>query len=327
MQLQTNTSELPDFIVRSTFGVALVSVLLLTPYGINNLIQERYILGILTLLIVFLCTISSWVCYKGRYHLGINLFGIAPAIMLTIMFATYELGVSGSYWAFLVVLGLYFILPEKWAVITNIMFVAIIIPISLTVIDRPVAIRFSSVLLGTSIFAFLAMHEITKQHSLVKEKAITDSLTGLYNRSILQYTLNHAIELNHRSSTVTTLLMLDVDNFKKINDVYGHDAGDVVLKSLGMLLKNYFRETDTLFRIGGEEFLVLSYNMDEGTALNLAEELRIKIENYSLIPQQKVTISIGVAEIQPDMDWREWMKICDEKLYCAKSNGRNQVFV
>lgn len=305
----------------------MVSILILTPFGINNFIQGRYILGLLTLLITVLCTINAWICHKGRYHLGVNLFGIAPTITITIIFATHELGVRGSYWPFLVVLAYYFILPKKWAWIANIIFGGVILPVAWNVLEHPIAMRFSSVFLGTSIFAFLSMREITKQHYLLKEQAITDTLTGLYNRSLLQYSLEHAIQQSHRTSTPITLLMLDIDHFKKINDEYGHEVGDSVLKSLGELLQNFFRGSDTVFRIGGEEFLVLIYDTDEFYAMNIAEKFRINIEQLSLIPEHTVTVSIGIAEIQPNLGWKEWMKLCDDKLYCAKSNGRNQVFV
>lgn len=325
MKFLTNTSNLPDFILRSTFGVAFVSVFILTPFGINNFIQGRDVLGVLTLLVTLLCIINAWLCYQGRYHLGINLFCIAPAITTTIIFATHQLGVKGSYWAFLVVLGLYFVLPKKWAWKANVFFVVIIIPVAWNVIEHPIALRFSSILLGVSVFAFLSMNEITKQHDLIKEKAITDPLTRLYNRSILQFTLEQALKVFNRTGISKTLIMLDVDHFKKVNDELGHDVGDSVLKTLGNLLQDFFRDTDTVFRIGGEEFLVVVYNIDETKSLDLAEKLRLKIERTPLVPDHTVTVSIGVAKVESDIGWTEWMKLCDEKLYCAKSNGRNQV--
>ncbi len=304
----------------------MVTILIITPFGINNFIRGRYILGLLIVLITVLCTINAWFCYKGRYHLGINLFGIAPTITLAIILATNELGVTGSYWAFLVVISYYSILPDKWAWLANIVFAAIILPVAWNVLEYPIAMRFSSVFVGLSIFAHISMREITKQHYMLKEQAITDTLTGLYNRSLLKYSLEHAIQQSYRTNTAITLIMLDIDNFKNINDEYGHDVGDSVLKSFGEILKNHFRGSDTVFRVGGEEFLTLVYNTDKLKALDMAEKLRMKIEQLSLISGHTITVSIGVAELQPDMGWREWMKLCDTKMYSAKSNGRNQVF-
>lgn len=191
--------------------------------------------------------------------------------------------------------------------------------------EQSIAIRFSAVLAGVSIYAFLTMREISKQQILLKEKSVTDALTGLYNRSLLQSTLEYAIHQSHRSNTPMTIFMLDLDNFKVINDQLGHAVGDSVLKSVSEFLREKFRASDMVFRIGGEEFLALIYNTDEASALDIANKLRLEIEQLPLIPNHPITTSIGVSTLPPDADWEEWMKICDEKLYRAKSNGRNQV--
>jgi diguanylate cyclase (GGDEF)-like protein len=118
---------------------------------------------------------------------------------------------------------------------------------------------------------------------------------------------------------------MDIDLFKKINDELGHDIGDHVLVQLGRFLKSFFRETDKVFRTGGEEFLILVYNTNEENSANLAEKLRQAIENLSLVPDRKVTVSIGVSGINSEKDWKLWMKDCDNNLYEAKDNGRNRV--
>lgn len=327
MRYTTNTSDLPGYLVKSTFGVAFVSALILTPFGVNNLIQGRYDLGGLTFLISLLCVVNAWFCRKGRYLLTINLFAVAPAIGITIILATLKLGVVGSYWAFLVVLAFYVILIGKWALVANIIFVAIIIPVAWSVLEGSVAIRFSSVLIGTSIFANLSMREINKQHCLLKEQAVIDTLTGLYNRSLLQHSLDHSVKQSRRTNVPMTLVMFDVDFFKDINDKYGHDVGDSVLIAMGELLKKSFRESDMVFRIGGDEFLVLLYNTDEFNGLKIAEKLCQRIEKLPLAPGHTVTVSIGIAGLRPGMNLSEWKELCDKKLYRAKSNGRNQAFL
>ena len=327
MRQLINSPELPDFILKSTLGCAFISIIILTPFTINNFIQERYYLGLLTLVVTALCTINAWLCYRGQYHLGINLYGVAPAIMIAIVFAIHELGVIGSYWAYLGVLALYFILPKKQARIANILFIVIIFPVAWSVLEQPVAARFSAVLLGTSFFALLSMREIFKQHYMLKEQAFTDTLTGLYNRSLLQSSLEHAIHQSVRTNTAMTLIMLDLDHFKKINDDHGHEVGDSVLESVGEFLKKSFRASDMVFRIGGEEFLALIHNAGEQESLDMAEKLRREIELLVLMPNRKVTVSIGVSTLRRDTDWKQWMKCCDDSLYRAKSGGRNQVVV
>lgn len=325
MRKLTNSPDIPDFILKSTLGVAFISILIITPFCVNNFIQGRYLSGLLTLVVIVLCTINALLCYRGRYHIGLNLFGIAPAITIAIVFTTHELGAVATYWAYLGVLAIYFILPQKQAWIINIIFIAIVFPVAWNVLEPPFAMRFLAVLLGTSFFAFLSMREIFKQHYMLKEQASTDTLTGLYNRSLLQSSLEHAIHQSVRTNTAMTLIMFDLDHFKNINDELGHDVGDSVLKSVGEFFKKSFRGGDMIFRIGGEEFLALLHNADESKGKDIAEKLRGEIERLSLIPERTVTVSIGVSGLQPDMDWREWMKLSDDNLYRAKSSGRNQV--
>ena len=322
---QYNTQERPDFLVKSTQGVVLTAALMLTPFTINNLIQGRYLLGAFTLLILILCSISAWFCYHGHYHLKINLFGITPLIIIAIVTGVHQLGVAGSYWATLGIIAFYFILPPKPASVANLIFIVIIFPTAWAALEPAIAMRFFAVLLGISLFIYFSISEIYKQHYLLKSTAITDSLTGLNNRSLLQATLENAISQSHRSNTPMAILMLDIDHFKMINDQFGHHIGDMVLRKTGDILAKSFRSSDSVFRIGGEEFLVLIYNTDKANAFIVAEKLRQEYEQLSLIDGQTVTISIGVSSLQADINWEQWMKQCDKNMYSAKNKGRNQV--
>lgn len=325
MQQAKNFSALPDYIVKSTFGISLISALLITPFSINNFIQGRYLLAIFTLVVAIFCAINAWFCYQGKYKNEMNLYGIVPLVMITTSFAINKLGVMGSYWAFMGMLSFYFILPEKQARIINVIFFTIIIPVAWNALESDIAIQFTAVLVGTSIYAFISIRAMSKLHNLLREHAITDTLTGLNNRVLLQSSLEKAIHQNDRANIAMTLIMLDLDHFKKINDELGHDVGDSVLKLMGDFLKQYFRATDMIFRVGGEEFLALIYSTDQSGGLIVAEKLRQEIEKLPLIPNRTVTASIGISSLEPGMSWKEWMKNCDENLYLAKSRGRNQV--
>ncbi|MBL1321217.1 MAG: sensor domain-containing diguanylate cyclase [Methylophaga sp.] len=319
------TTELPDFIIKSTLGVSITVLLLLIPFTFLSFIQGRYLIGGLMAVIQLLCIANIWVSLKNQYSNSLNLFAIF-ILIITTGIGLYQLEILASYWPSLAVLALYFVLPQKQAWIVNILYVSITIPIAWHVLDPAIAARFVAVLLGISFFAFSATHEIYKQHYLLKEQSVTDILTGLYNRSLLQSSLENAIHQSDRSKTNMAILMLDIDHFKTINDRFGHDVGDAVLKSTGKFLSKFFRAGDVVFRIGGEEFLALIYNTDKTNATSVAEKLRQEFEQLPLINNHDVTISIGVSDLQPNMDWKQWMKQGDENLYKAKANGRNQVF-
>ncbi len=321
---QLRATELPDFIIKSTLGVATTVLLLLIPFTILSFMQQRYLIGGLLTFIQLLCIADMWFSLKNQYSNSLNIFAIF-ILIITTGIGLYQLEALASYWPSLAVLSIYFTLPQKQAWIMNVIYVCIIFPVAWYVLEPAIALRFFAVLLGISFFVFSATREIYKQHFLLKKQSVTDSLTRLYNRSLLQSTLKNAIYQHDRSGIPMTILMLDIDHFKTINDQFGHDKGDAVLKATGEFLEQSFRGSDSVFRIGGEEFLALIYNTDKTNAIRVAEKIRKEFLQLPLIDDHTISISIGVSSLQPEMDWKQWMKQGDEKLYQAKDNGRNQV--
>ena len=162
------------------------------------------------------------------------------------------------------------------------------------------------------------------------ELAITDSLTGLYNRRYLETHLNHLIEHFINRGKTLTVLALDVDYFKPINDTYGHDAGDKVLQELAARIRENTRTIDLCCRTGGEEFIVVLPSTNTDAANIIAERLRKSIAarlfGVGLEQGVPVTISIGVASLGGATDTLEkLLKRADEALYAAKREGRNRV--
>ncbi len=313
-----------DFIIKSTFWVSLTAILVLIPFTVLSCIGERYLICGMIFLIMAVCAINLRLGFKGEYLNILNLVGVV-LLIITSCIALYQLGVVASYWPILLAFSLYFILPQKQAQLINVLFIIFIAPVAWYALEQDVLIRFFAVLVATSLFALTSTHEIHKKYYLVKEQSITDLMTGLYNRSLLQSSLEDSIHQYQRSNVDMAILMIDIDHFKSINDQLGHDIGDNVLKQTGTLLKNTFRASDRVFRIGGEEFLALIYNTDNKGAISVAEKLRHAFENSAILPDRTITISVGVASLTPGMDWKQWMKQGDENLYKAKANGRNQV--
>lgn len=315
----------PDFLIKSTLWISLTTLLLLSPFAINNFIQGRFLLGTFLVVILILCALNVRYGYQGRYHNKINLFAIAPACIVALTFSLFQLGVTASYWPSLALLALYFILPRKQAWVANIIFIAILTPTAWYCLAPDIAIRFFTVLIGLSIFAFAATREIYDQYYLLKKLAVTDPLTGVNNRSLLQKSIESSINQSYRTNTPMVILMLDIDHFKNINDQFGHDVGDFSLSSTGEFLTRFFRTSDVVFRVGGEEFLILIHNIERESAQKLAEKLRLEFSQLLLVPYHPVTISIGLSCLQPDTNWKQWMKQADDNLYHAKTHGRNQV--
>jgi diguanylate cyclase (GGDEF)-like protein len=172
--------------------------------------------------------------------------------------------------------------------------------------------------------------------ALLEKESITDSLTGLYNRRYLDRRLEEEFARAKRYTLPLSILMIDIDHFKRINDNYGHQAGDLVLGYIGKLILNIIRNSDIAARYGGEELLVIAPNTPSSSAVELAERLRKHIEFHELvltsepIKQQKIqiTVSIGVSIGRPIIkDVQELILEADEALYRAKREGRNRVIM
>ncbi|MEA1917277.1 MAG: diguanylate cyclase [Campylobacterota bacterium] len=163
---------------------------------------------------------------------------------------------------------------------------------------------------------------------LVEELSVTDQLTQISNRLYLENIFKNELNRATRYGKIFSVILLDIDKFKSVNDTYGHDVGDAILIAMVNILKQYVRATDILGRWGGEEFLIIC---PETTAINakvVAEKLRVKIEEATFEVVGKKTCSFGVAEFKDtDISSKEVVKRADNALYEAKESGRNRVIV
>ncbi|MFH0709821.1 MAG: GGDEF domain-containing protein [Pseudomonadota bacterium] len=163
----------------------------------------------------------------------------------------------------------------------------------------------------------------------IKEQAIHDSLTGLYNRRYIAEILPREIVRAQRDMTPLSLVMIDLDHFKVINDTYGHAAGDAVLKNVAACLLESIRQNDFLCRFGGEEFLIVMSGITMDKAFVRMEACRKKIQNKLTIYDEhtiSVTISAGISMFHLHGTHEdELLKAADDALYVSKANGRNRV--
>jgi diguanylate cyclase (GGDEF)-like protein len=170
--------------------------------------------------------------------------------------------------------------------------------------------------------------ELTEANRRLAEQATTDGLTGLKNRRAFNDAFSTELARLSRSSEKLCLALLDIDFFKAVNDSHGHDGGDQVLKNVAQLLQSQLRSTDTVARIGGEEFAVLLPTHHIAGAKARLEELRERIEASPLEDEDKsifITVSIGLTEVTTEDGIKSASKRADEALYAAKRAGRNQL--
>lgn len=168
-------------------------------------------------------------------------------------------------------------------------------------------------------------------HEELKELATTDSLTGLYNRRSFIEILNEEFNRARHRRLPLSLLMIDADHFKSVNDTYGHDMGDRVLKRLAQICRQILREGDSIGRLGGEEFAVVLPNIELCQACQVAERLRKTVADTIFSPKHsalKITVSIGVSTVREEVPNGEFLLTCaDRALYDAKRKSRNAVCI
>lgn len=303
-----------------------VCIFLLAPFAIASLLQEKWWLGAWTSFIVSIFAVNLWaIIYQDRYFPKMVRFVLAPAIIIFSGVCLMTLEMMGVFWLYPIIVSFYFLLKRQDAWIANILVMCFAIPFVSIHFDAAYAIRIVTSLVMISIFSAIFTQLISAQEARLKALIVTDHLTGLYNRSLLNERLSEAIQQYNRSRAPMTLITMDLDHFKTINDQYGHIAGDRVLKKVSEVLIRRSREVDTIFRTGGEEFLVVLYNTDLEQGIRAAESYLRLIAATQCIPQKTVTMSAGVATLKEDESAEQWMLRSDNSLYKAKDAGRNCV--
>lgn len=172
---------------------------------------------------------------------------------------------------------------------------------------------------------YTAIRQDITDKKRAEELAITDRLTGLYNRLKLDEVLNYEIAQTRRYETPLSIIIIDIDHFKSVNDTYGHQTGDMVLIEAAQILRSCSRASDTSGRWGGEEFLIILPNTNLSGALEAAEKIRMAIENYPFSVVGQKTASFGVSEFLANENENSFIERADQALYRAKTGGRNQV--
>jgi diguanylate cyclase (GGDEF)-like protein len=167
--------------------------------------------------------------------------------------------------------------------------------------------------------------ELEDKNIKLEKLSVTDSLTQLYNRVKLDEVFTEQVHASIRYNTPFSILLCDVDFFKRVNDTFGHLIGDKILAETAKILSDTIRETDIIGRWGGEEFLIICRETDKKNALQLAQRLRTAVESHSFISNQRQTISIGVSSFMPKDSDLSMLARADRALYSAKDSGRNCV--
>ena len=309
---------------RIMYSLASAAVLLLVPFSVNALVQGNPWLAVGILGGVLILAVNALAVYLKRpppIPLLLLLVPLVPAIGLSLKIQ----GFFGALWCYPSVLLFSFSLSRRMANLCNVLMLLLVSALVYHFIGIAYTIRFFATLALTIVLANLILGIVLDLHRRLIDQANVDPLTGAYNRRHMERRLEEVIERQRRSGAAASLLLVDVDHFKGINDRHGHVKGDDVLKGIVELIGRRSRRLDSLFRIGGEEFLLLLPDTHEAAAAVLAEQLRASVEQAPLVDGGSVTVSIGASELSPGESMDAWMKRADDALYAAKNAGRNRV--
>ena len=304
--------------------LSIVGVACFFPFFIYNLAHGAYLLSAAILALTLVFFFNGYAIYRGKKApilFEILIIPAAAAIALSIIYQ----GVYGTYWCYPLLLFFYFVLSRRTANLCGILLLVVVTVIVWQFVGWDVTVRFSASLGLLIVMANIIVGAIDNLHRQLLEQAIKDPLTGAFNRRYMIARLTDATAQKLRKDTIASVLALDIDFFKRINDELGHAAGDEVLTGMVNVIVGRVRQSDKLFRVGGEEFLVFLPETTETDAATVAEHLRRLIAETPLLADRSVTVSIGVSELRAGESLEDWTKAADDALYQAKETGRNRV--
>lgn len=316
----------PDnYRARATLRVTAFALILSFLLIIYSFSHQLYALALGWAFIALLSGINVSFIANGHDHEPLTLFALLPGSIILVAYAFQVNGNIASIGCFPLIVASYCMLCRSRADAASVLIMALSAPMMWLTLEPLIAAAFIASLIAIIFFSSVLLREFELHHSHLYYQIDHDPMTGLLNRTSLHRRIENSIASLHCSAIPASLVTLDLDHFKRVNDVFGHDTGDFVLCEVARLLKENSPRSCTVFRLGGEEFLVLLTHIDENEARAHAESLRVEISKTAILPDFPITVSIGVANLRVCDNGDSWRRRSDNLLYMAKLNGRNQV--
>ncbi|MDX1490718.1 MAG: GGDEF domain-containing protein [Pseudohongiellaceae bacterium] len=253
----------------------------------------------------------------GFFLAFVSLFGMAVNV--------YALGARDIYFLYPIFISSYLVTSPRVALS---MCSGVILVISLRLIPELSLFEYAKILfslLACVVFAYVFATQRNRQRDMLTKLSTEDALTGAGNRRGLHARVDQLVASYGRNNEDMALILLDLDNFKQLNDREGHQAGDRILKQVSRIIESRIRVTDSHYRYGGDEFIILASRANLETATQLAEEIRQLIVEQLPAFQTPITVSIGVAQYRTGEKPDAWMSRADKAMYSVKSSGKNAV--
>ncbi len=314
-----------EFYIRVMIAVAACGISFGLPFALYHLLWGSLTISAILLPVVVL-QIFALISLLRR---GFNAFAAWTIGVVQIsanIFFVMEVGMMASYWLYASGVANFYILDRRPALLVNTL--ACLLAVTLAFDDPTYIVRYCAAFAMINIFLYTFSAQLEKKNDELDRMLTIDPLTRVGNRTAMDETLLRVKNHFDRYATPATVIMIDLDHFKVINDTLGHFEGDKVLCRVADLVQTRLRPTDSLYRYGGEEFIVVAENTTLSQASYLAEGIRQRVADYEgehKNAESTLTVSIGVAQLRADESTNNMINRADQALYKAKSMGRNWV--
>lgn len=312
---------------RIVIGVCFCATLALLPFSIHHAVSGHwYLAGIIGGLNALIGA-GAFILYRQRHNTvrarRIN-YAIVILANLVAVLSIHAQGGQTAYWIYPIIFANFYLLPFAAGTAASVVFAAL----SLLAAAPSVPPEYLARLLVTTplclFFGVVFSLGLTRQRRQLQYLATHDALTGTGNRRALDGGLADAVARKHRYDERCSLVIFDIDEFKAINDSMGHMHADTVIAELAALVSERIRVMDRLYRFGGEEFVLVLPHASARASWQLAEALRMEVEEHSFAGNTGITISAGIAELGAGENAEDWLRRADDALFRAKEGGRNR---
>ncbi|KXI27061.1 GGDEF domain-containing protein [Paraglaciecola hydrolytica] len=304
-------------------AISSAAVFCLLPFLIWRSIEQDWLiagLDLFAITVAIVIFIHVYVTHKVLYARWI--LGILCAIELPLTIAMK--GSDQIGWIYPAIIAIYMLLNPTVALMISLTMISIVAGVLWSQLSPLMYFQMLFSILATALFIYAFAAHMLNQQQILQQLSTKDPLTGAGNRRALEDKLLELMSYKraHRDNT-STLILIDLDQFKEINDNYGHNVGDQILVTFASLVKQKLRNNESLYRLGGEEFVITVADKTSDKASILAEEIRELVDMFLFTNSIHLTISIGIAESQANETSLEWLGRADAAMYKAKGAGRN----
>lgn len=306
--------------------ILLVLCAVLAPIVLHDFYSQQLVGAVAGAILLLVFVANIWQLSLGHTAFLRPTLALFLTIALVFLSAIYGHAYN-FFWLYPLLVALPVMLRTRVAMVMGVGSVIFAVALVFQAFEFTTAVVISASMAHTLLASTWLMFAVSVQARHLRDMAITDHLTGAFNRRYLQAQASHTLEIWQRYERPSSLLLIDVDHFKRVNDKFGHAEGDAALKRVVELIAKRIRAIDTLCRYGGEEFVVLLTEADAESAVKVGNEIRAIIEADAIIPEGGMTVSVGVCDVKEVESVDHWLNLADAALYLAKTRGRNRVEV